>query len=245
MEHSPSSRINRVEPVAYPHARTRRSFELDGSINIPSINQWSWKDEEFHGQPWPSWDDIESDMAMKKETKKFLVEGKAWRTHVQYAANLKSKTRQGRVDRHLAQQALYRIFADEHFDMKYPWQTYIPQGEQEVPRIRGFMRTADTEARVYYYANRIFRVEKLNEISPHDAVKSIVPNFWNLMLLAGSGESPEEKTFAAQFLYNLLKRFELKETITPRAVRLATKFEVHKPPSMTRQEWVKYFQWFN
>ena len=244
MEHSPSSRINRVEPVAYPHARTRRSFELDGSINIPSINQWSWKDEEFHGQQWPQWTEIENDMELKKEMKGFLVKDKGWRTHAQAADNLKSSSRQGRVDRHLAQQALYRIFADEHFDMKYPWQTYIPQGEQEVPRIRGFMRTADTEARVYYYANRIFRVEKLNEISPHDAVKSIVPNFWNLMLLAGSGESPEEKTFAAQFLYNLLKRFELKQTITPRAVKLADKFEVHKPESMSRQEWVKNFQWF-
>ena len=183
-------------------------------------------------------------MELKKEMKGFLVKDKGWRTHAQSADNLKSSSRQGRVDRHLAQQALYRIFADEHFDMPYPWQTYIPQGEQEVPRIRGFMRTADTEARVYYYANRIFRVEKLNEISPHDAVKSIVPNFWNLMLLAESGESAEERTFAAQFLYNLLKRFELKQTITPRAVKLADKFEVHKPESMSRQEWVKNFQWF-
>jgi hypothetical protein len=184
-------------------------------------------------------------MQLKKEMKGFLVSDKGWRTHAQAADNLKTHSRQGRLDRQLAQQALYRIFADEHYDMPYPWQTYIPQGNQDVPRIRGFVRTADAEARVYYYANRIFRVEKPGEISPHDAVKSILPDFWNLMLIADSGESPEEKTFAAQFLYNLLKRFELRSAITPRAVRMATKFQVHKPPGMTRQEWVKFFEWFN
>ena len=184
-------------------------------------------------------------MNKKKEMKGFLVTDKGWRTHAQAADNLKTHSRQGRVDRHLAQQAIYRIFADEHFDMPYPWQTYIPQGKQDVPRIRGYMMTAEAEARVYYYANRIFRVEKQGEISPHDAVKSILPDFWNLIFEAESGTSPEETTFAAQFLYNIMRRFELGETITPRAVRLATKFLVHKPPGLTRQQWVKYFEWFN
>ena len=178
--------------------------------------------------------------------KGFLVSGKGWRTHAQAAEDLKSSSRQGRVDRHLAQQALYRIFADENYDMPYPWQTFIPQGKQDVPRIRAFMRTADPETRVYYYANRIFRVEKSGERSPREAVKSILPDFWNLIFESQSGTSPEDKTFAAQFLYNLLKRFELKvEKMPRRAERLATKFVVHKPPGATRHQWAKYFEWFN
>ena len=175
--------------------------------------------------------------------KGFLVVDKGWRTHAQAPEVLESGTRQGRVDRHLAQHALYRIFADDNFDMPYPWQTYIPQGKQDVPRIRGFMMAAEAEARVYYYANRIFRVDKQGEISPRDAVKSILPGFWNLYFQ--SGTTPEESTFAAQFLYNLMKRFELGEKLPSRAERLATKFVVHKPPGMTRQQWVKFFSWFN
>ena len=103
--------------------------------------------------------------------------------------------------------------------------------------------TAEAEARVYYYANRIFRVEKKDEITPKDSVNSIIPNFFNPFIQHGS--SPEESTFAAQFLVNLQQRLETGPKVPSRAERLATKFVVHKPEGMTRQEWVKFFSWFN
>ena len=179
---SPSSRIKWVEPVAFTKVRTRWSLEVDRSLSFPCKHQCSCKDAEFHGQKWPSWSECEADLTLKHDMKKFLIGDKGWRTHAQAPDNIKSGTRQGRVDRSLAQQALYRIFVERNFGMPYPFESCIPQGRQYVPRIRGFVMTAEAEARVDYYANRIFRADKKDEITPNGAVNSIIPTFFNQLI---------------------------------------------------------------
>ena len=127
--------------------------------------------------------------------------------------------------------------------MPYPFESYIPEGRQEVPRIRGFVMQAETAARVYYSASRLFRVDKKDEITPKETVNSIIPNFFDDNIPCGN--SAMENTFADLFLGQLQRRLETGSHVETRAERLAAKFIVNKPESFTREQWVKFFQLSN
>ena len=106
---SPSSRIKWVEPVAFPNVRTRWSFEVDGSLSIPCKHQCSCKDEDFHGQKWPSWSECEADLSLKAEMKTFLVGDKGWRSHAQAPDKIKSEPRSTSPLPHLRRQQFRHV----------------------------------------------------------------------------------------------------------------------------------------
>ena len=171
--------------------------------------------------------------------KKWLKDDRGWRTNDQLHDKHRAKSRRGRVERGLAQKALYRIFSLDTFDQRYPFEQYVPHGAQDVPQIRGFKLTAPLEAKVFYSAHRLLHVDG-RKLKDEDAMNACFPGFANVFLEYPLGA--EQRTLAAKVLRQRHHAEERGLNWPSAAERLAVRLEHMKPPHLSWPEWVAYWE---
>ena len=170
--------------------------------------------------------------------KKFILEDKGWRTNEQYNEKAKANTRMGRTERSNASKAIYRIFTrGPDFDCPYPFEQHIPQGQQNVPPMRGWRLVPSTVARVYYAAYR----EKYvlgNQRSENLIMNQILEKFCTPFV----HYREENCSLAAKVLRQGAHTRDQAIEWPTHAERLALKYLEKKPENSTFKQWVEYWK---
>ena len=173
------------------------------------------------------------------EMKNWLKHDRGWRTNDQLHDEHRAKSRRGRVERAMAQKALYRIFSNGCFDQSYPFEQYVPHGPQDVPQIRGFKLTAPLEAKVFYSAHRLLNVEG-RKLRDEHAMNAVFPNFANVFLEYPAGA--QHRTLAAKVLRQRHHAEERGLKWPSAAERMALRLQHMKPPHFCWEGWVRYWE---
>ena len=155
----------------------------------------------------------------------------------QFSLNMKHGSRGARLERAIASKAIHRIFVAENWDSDYPFEQYMPQGAQDVPRLRGFKLAPAVAARAYFDASRKVLVQK-SQKSDHELMDEICPQFVNPFVsypkLYGQC-SLAEKVVRQQHQHREIDIY----WPTPEE-RIANMYILPKPAGMSIADWVKY-----
>ena len=126
--------------------------------------------------------------------------------------------------------------------MCYPFEQYIPRGQQDVPRMRGFKVVPNVAARVCYEAARQVRVER-SQKSADDIMNGILEGFVNPFVQYH--EDWGSCSPAVKVLRQVAQKRELGLEWPTMEERLAKRYIAHKPRDDSWFQWVNYWKGYN
>ena len=113
----------------------------------------------------------------------------------------------------------------------------MPSGQQHVPRLRGYKLVPSVAARVFFDASRKVLVEK-STLSDQDLMNEACPGFCNPFVKYPKPYG--ECTLATKVVRQQHSYREAHIHWPTPDERVASMYELEKPPEMSFEDWVKY-----